>query len=787
MDRPTGPTVRRVLRTSGGPALIVGAVLLVLAPLLTGRLFPAQIDLLGYWLPTYRFLARTLTSGHVPAWNPHALAGVAFAADPQSGWLSPTAVALFAALPPLPALRWFLALQPILAGLGVYAFLRTEGTSSAAATAGGLVLALGIAGSRYVALPWMSASLAWAALTLAAAARWRRADRWPRRLLWTLLVALAWGQILVAHPSNGLVVGTLALLLYLAVAIAGDLRAGRRTAPGTVGAVAILVVALPAVNLFAILPRAAGLAGTTEALGYARMAAISRGFSGSAFDGLVFPHGFLPPTWPLGFARSPGLYLGMAALVLAFAGWFVRPRRGLVAAFSALGAACYLLTLGPVARVVEDLSGRSRGASLYLHAPNQFDFGVMLAVAVLAGLGLQAWSESSSWRTRAAMLAPGAAVWVVLAWRWEPATRPLLVALGLAGAAIALWWSAGRPARAGAVAAVVAAELAVAGIAGQWFVPAPGGAPDPYGTAVMRGGDVSAFERPGPIALALRTREGRFVSFDPDRWGPWGYVARQLPGDAGLLGSQQSMVFGLEDAQGYNPWQQSALWALFRAAQPGTELRYASSYWRELPAVVRDLLRIDWAVAPADRPPVPGVAPAAVQGRWALFPAGPAHPGASVVPSWRVLPSNGDPPAAALAAAVAPGFDPEREAIVERDPGLPVPESASSLAGTASYAATGPASARVDVVSQGSAIVLVRTAFAPGWHATVDGRPADVLRVDGVIQGVPVAGGRHTIELTYVDPWIGYGLAGSAPAIAGLALGAILSRRPRRTRRSRPR
>jgi hypothetical protein len=513
------------------------------------------------------------------------------------------------------------------------------------------------------------------------------------------------------------------------------------------------------------------------------MAAISRSFSGSAFDGLVFPHGFLPPTWPLGFARSPGLYLGTAALAVVFAGWFVPRRRGLLAVFSVLGAACYVLTLGPVARAVEDALGRSRAAALYLHAPNQFDFGVMLAAAVLAGLGLQAWTESRSWRIRCAMLAPAAAVWVLLASRWAPSTRPLLPALGLAAAAAALWWSAGRASRAVAVAAVVAAELAAAGIAGQWFVPpVPRGGPDPYGAPEMRRGDLSGFERPGPIALALRTHEGRYVSFDPERWGPWGYVARQAPSDAGLLGSQQSMVFGLEDAQGYNPWQQAAVWALFRAAQPATELRYASSYWRAPPEVVRDLLRIDRLVSPADRPPDPGAAPLAVQGRWGLFAVGPTPPMASVVPAWRVVPSGGDPPAAALAAVLAPAFDPEREAILERDPGLPSSGSASGLAGTATYTATGVASARLEVSSPGPSIVLVRTAFAPGWHATVDGRPAPVLRVDGVIQGVPVAAGMHTIELRYDDPWIGYGMAGSALAIALLVLGAVLSRRRRSSR-----
>src|SRR5262245_41805083 len=336
--------LRRHLGAWAGPALIVGAVLLVLAPLLTGRLFPAQIDLLGYWLPTYRFLARTLTGGHVPAWNPSVLGGAPFVADPQSGWLSPTAIGLFGALPPLTALRWFLALQPILAGLGVFAFLRTEGTSRAAAATGGLVLALGVAGSRYATLPWLSATLAWSALTLAAAARWAKAAGWTRRLVWTLAVALAWGQILVAHPSNGLAVGTLALLLYLAARLTADVRAGRRTVGVAVGSAAILLTVLPLVNLASIAPRLAGLPGTTEAIGYAGLARLSLAFTDGRFDGLLFARGHLVPTWPVSFALSPGLFLGATALALAFAGWFVPRRRGMVAAFSALGAICYLLT-----------------------------------------------------------------------------------------------------------------------------------------------------------------------------------------------------------------------------------------------------------------------------------------------------------------------------------------------------------------------------------------------------------------------------------------------------------
>jgi uncharacterized membrane protein YfhO len=37
----------------------------------------------------------------------------------------------------------------------------------------------------------------------------------------------------------------------------------------------------------------------------------------------------------------------------------------------------------------------------------------------------------------------------------------------------------------------------------------------------------------------------------------------------------------------------------------------------------------------------------------------------------------------------------------------------------------------------------------PGWEATVDGRPSRLDRVDYLFRGVPVAAGRHVVELRY--------------------------------------
>src|SRR4029077_7289371 len=140
------------------------------------------------------------------AWNPYTAGGAPWAADPQSGWMYLPAMALYTALPCNVALGWFIALQPILAGLGLYWFLRIEGLSRPAASAAGLFVALLLTGSRMaIELPFSGAG-AWTALLLACTARYLRSRGWPGRIGWGAAAAGCWGQIAMAHLSHGLVI-----------------------------------------------------------------------------------------------------------------------------------------------------------------------------------------------------------------------------------------------------------------------------------------------------------------------------------------------------------------------------------------------------------------------------------------------------------------------------------------------------------------------------------------------------------------------------------------------------
>ena len=118
---------RAVLAAVAGPVLIVVMVLFAMRGLaFRNELTNQHPDILAFWLPHFCFLGQGLAHGHIPLWNPHQMAGMPYAADPQSGWLYLPAMALFSTLSCGTALRMFIVLQPLLAGLGLYWFLRKE-------------------------------------------------------------------------------------------------------------------------------------------------------------------------------------------------------------------------------------------------------------------------------------------------------------------------------------------------------------------------------------------------------------------------------------------------------------------------------------------------------------------------------------------------------------------------------------------------------------------------------------------------------------------------------------
>jgi hypothetical protein len=770
-------TPRRAAAAWAGPLLIVIAVLIVLRDFAFGGLIGIQhVDPLAYWMPTHCALGESLRAGMVPAWNPSALAGAPFAADPQSGWMYLPVMALYTALPCEWALPLFIVLQPILAGLALYWFLRIEGLSRPAATVGGLALALGIAGSRVAVTVPFSGALAWTAVTLACAARLVRTVTPRGRLGWTTAMALAWGQIAGAHMTHGLVIGTLALAAYLVVALRRDIRAGRRTARSALASSAVLLVALPLVNAAILLPRLAYAPRTSVAMGYRGMEVLAARLAGIPAPDVGAGAGSAP-SWALTFASSPGAYLGAATLLLSAAAFRSGRLRPLATAMGVLAGVSYVLSLNAVAGVAARTLIDVPLVDIYVHEPNRFRYGLLLCLPILGALGVDAWRETRGRRDRLLLLAPAVALWFVLPPIVGVAAARL--ALPLAAAAVTLVVLAAmlhRPGSAAAVPALLAVEVLVSALMGQRLATEyvstgtlPPTTQGPFTPLLTPTVAASAYVRAGPIEEALAGERGRFLGWAPSLIGERGYLEDQQPAYWPLLVNQRGMLFGLEDVQGYNPTQLATTWTYLRAVEP-KDIKYNAGVYVDPPKAALDLLQVHAFVTATGRRPAPGETVLATDGRWTAYRRADPPSRATVFTQWAVRDHD-----AALRAVARPSFDPDAELVLEETPGSSA--GIPSAGGRATYTATSPSTARVDVQTDTDSVVLIRNVHDVHWRATVDGRPARLLRADYLMQAVKVPQGSHVIELRYEDPWIGRGMVASAVVLGGLAVAALVRRR----------
>ena len=718
-------------------------------------------DISTYFLPSYCFLGRSLAGGHIPAWNPYTMAGVPFAADPQSGWMYLLPMALFTALPCDPAMRVMIVALPILAGLGLYAFLRIEGCSRPAATVGGLALAAGIAGAELVTSLPFAGTLAWTSLALAASARYVRARALGGRLGWAALVAILWGQLAAAHLSVGLLMGTAAMIIYLVAVAVRNVRARTWTPGRAVGVGLLLLPGALLLNAAFLWPRLSYLSETNLSLGYGRLEQLARQLAGLA--PLVRRTGpAAGPAWPLDLGASPGAHLGAVTLGLSFAGLWSKERRHLVGAFALFGALAYVLSQRAVASWILSVAPSWRVVDFYLRRPDWMGYGVLLALGVMGALGVEAWLRERSRTNRTLMAVPGVAVWGLVPLGLGAGTRLALLALGAVGTLLALLGAMRRPILAATVPGVLAVELVANGLMGYRtlpFLPAPVLLVE-LPTPTL---DMSSYLRPGRVTRTLQSLPaGRTIDQDLSGWRR-------------LLADPLSTVFRIEQAQGYNPVALKRYWFFVRAVTP-VVLDHNLSIFYHPPPVLLDLLNVRYVVAPAWPYATPFRGPLATQGEARVFESARTDGRASVLGDWMV--TRGFDPA--LREVTRGGFDPRARVILEEDPGLGSP-SGGGASGRATFRWLGTQSAVVRLEADVPSLVLIRIPYARGWHARLDGHQRKVLAADFVDQAVPVTRGVHTILLTYDDPSIGYGLVASAVGVVvliGLSVWAV--RRDRR-------
>jgi hypothetical protein len=739
------------------------------------------------WLPHFCFLGNSLAAGHIPLVNPYQMAVMPYASDPQSGWLYAAPMALFSTLSCTTALRFFIVLNPLLGGLGLFWFLRKEGLARVSATVGGLSFGMLMAASTVaISLPF-AGTLAWTPFVLVGASGFLQATTIPRRLLWLGLAALAWGQVATAHMSHGLAMCTLATVVYLVTRSARDVVAGERTwqkaALLSLGFVAFLLAA----NLAVFIPRLALIPKTSLRAGYAAVGGAVARLAGIEDQPLV-PSGVWAG-WPFAIGAAPGAYAGATVLLAVPAALRTFGKRYLAAGFAALAVLTYLLTLdlfvgaGWFRSIVLHLPF----GDIYLHNPGRLRYLWLLVIPVLGALGVQGFLERPL-PVRRALLWIGAGAAFFLGLPFLLGIHPirfLLPAVAVMLAAPALAWMAARRKRWAplAVVGVLTVELLAGAVWAQSY----------HGPTMFIGLEdeknvspqplvwpnviVPHYMAAGPIGRAMFGKQGRYLTWaPPGSYYTKGYLFTQDNKSWPGMENGRGMLFDLHDVYGYSPIQLTRYWSYIRAANKGAPLFYNAAVIREpTPAVFR-LLGVRWLLQPSVLPAlVPGRI-VAHQGRFTLYEIDRRQPLVSVVRRWKVLPN-----VAALRRSLRPDFDPAQRASVLVDPGF---EPEGGGPGHATWEQISPEELHVHVKTPSDSLVVIRNSFGPGWTATVDGNDERILAADYLLQAVPVKAGIHDVVLVYRDPKIGQGLVASGVVwglwAAGLAAAVVAGRRRRR-------
>ena len=786
--RPESGAGRRAAHAAAGPLLISICVLFALREFLVGGgLTNQHPDLLTFWLPRWSFLGRAVAAGDLPLWNPFEMAGYRFAADPQSGWLYLPPMALFASFQPGLALRLFIVFNPLLAGLGTFGFLRSEGASRVAATVGGLVLAMPIATSAIaISLPFAGA-IAWTAMVLLAVSRFRRASTWSGRLGWLALAAGAWSQVAAAHLSHGLVIATAFAATLLVVGGIVDVRAGLVTGRTAAVRAVLLLVTLPVAALPILLPHVDFLGGSSLRGGYGALGDLGQTEVGDALgqEGLW-------AGWPWGFAAAPGAYAGAAALATAAVA--ARSRRLRVPALAAGGL---LVLVYVVTQPLLVTAGWWRSfvlaipfGDVYLHNPGRLRYVAVVAIPILAAAGIDGLLERPL-SPRRALVWLGSVAAIVLGVplllggnlvRFVPVAAGLVL-LGplLFGLATRRWtWAAGT-----ALAGAVAVELVVSSVyshtyeGGTIFTGLESGPHPILVPQVLRSPELSeeGYLRVTPIVEHLRREPGRYVTWAPPEASyEKGYLWMRSSADWPALAPSRGTLFGVPDGLGYNPVQLPRYWRYIRATND-LSVFYNASVLNEPSIQDVRLLGLRYLIVPAGiAPPLPARV-AARADRYVLWELFEAQPPATVTDD--VVPV--DDVTGALETVTAAGFDPARQVVVE---GRDAPGDGRGSFAIGVMDERSPTELVVRLPASARGILTLRNAYDPGWVATADGQPARTLPVDGLLQGVELpADGAREVILTYRDGAVTLGLALGAAAwlvLLGGPFVALVTERGRR-------
>jgi hypothetical protein len=711
----------------------------------------------------------------IPLWNPYLMGGRPYVGNAQSAVFSLFSVPAYV-LPFWHSLALIAALKLFVAALGTYLLGRALGMRFG----GGL-----LAGTVFGFSLWMVAWVSWPLSSVWAFLPWLclLADRMVSRagplpfVGFAMVVAL---QFFAGHPESSFHVLFFAGLFWaLRMATAG--RVGARTVAVRAlqfGGALLLGTALAAI---AVIPFVEFLAHSVDV---SRRAAEGPHHGPTRYLFGLLLHDYwgrqtrVNLVYPISAMQERAYYVGALTLMLAVAAVVLRPavERAVLACLGVLFLAV-ATGLPPLFGIVTVLPGFDTAENGRLAALSVF------CVALLAGWGLDelAASVPSSRRRRLALVAVCAALlaypiikvaadgalasdlvrpalrysWTFaesVAAREPPSKVPDLIhfasllewlVLGGAAAALVLLRLHGRLGSSAFVAIavlLVAADLFKAGVGWNTAIP--------IANATQPGSDA--------IAYLLQRRPRRFVALPGPPFTPLSTMAPDV-----------AMRYRLYDGRGYDfpvDLHYEHFWRRYVSPSPDCNYRQCGGAAKSTPQALRALGLLgvaDLLQDPTLKPLSLRVAYAGPDARVYVNPD--ALPRAFLVDRQEVVADESE----ALASVGSPRFAPAEAVVTERRlPGLSegVGAGAAPPAGRARVDTYDPDRVVATTTGDRKALLVLTDVYFPGWKATVDGKQADIERVDYLLRGVVVPAGTHTVEFSYQPAswragWIVSGLA----------------------------